>query len=130
MTLSLQTIEAIRKDYADGVPIADIAERHGSTPGTINYWVRGGPKKGLRHLPPLTRRRRQGTQAAATQRDRKELIQTLWRTAAQQVREIEQRMKAGGQEPSERERDTRLLPVLARTLRELVAHDKKRTEDT
>lgn len=54
---------------------------------------------------------------------RRALIARLWRTAARQVRGIERRLAGEPQEPAERERDARVLAVLAMTLRELAAFD-------
>jgi len=59
---------------------------------------------------------------------RRRLVNQLWQTASRQVREIEDRLalRAGGDagETTEPERDARMLAVLAKTLRELVAIDQ------
>lgn len=51
------------------------------------------------------------------------LIGRMWRTAELQVCDIEQRLQRDPPEPLERERDARVLAVLAKTLRELAALD-------
>jgi hypothetical protein len=59
-------------------------------------------------------------------RSRVALVKSIWRAADAQVRDIEDRLVAAGQEPAERERDARMLAVLVKTLRELVAIDEER----
>ena len=55
--------------------------------------------------------------------EREAVVQRLWRTAERQVADIEQRLMAADQEPAERERDTRMMAVLVKTLVELGALD-------
>jgi hypothetical protein len=63
--------------------------------------------------------------------NRTALVKRMWLAAEAQVREIEDRLLHDSPEPLERERDARVLAVLAKTLRELSALDqtksKKRT---
>ncbi len=49
------------------------------------------------------------------------LVERLWRVAERQAQEIEARLENDDQSPTERARDTRMLAVLAKTLRELIA---------
>ncbi|HTS40751.1 MAG TPA: hypothetical protein VMH84_09460 [Xanthobacteraceae bacterium] len=56
--------------------------------------------------------------------NRTALIKRMWRAADAQVSEIEHRLLCEKPEPSERERDARVLAVLAKTLRELSALDE------
>ena len=56
--------------------------------------------------------------------NRTALIKRMWRAADAQVQEIENRLLQESREPLERERDARMLAVLARTLRELSALDE------
>lgn len=56
--------------------------------------------------------------------DRAALIKRMWRAADAQVQEIENRLLQESQAPLERERDARVLAVLAKTLRELAALDE------
>jgi hypothetical protein len=53
--------------------------------------------------------------------NRSALVKRMWRAAEAQVREIENRLLQDSPEPLERERDARVLAVLAKTLRELSA---------
>jgi hypothetical protein len=50
----------------------------------------------------------------------------MWRTAERQVGEIEDRLKAAGLKLAERESNTRMLSIVARTPRELSAVDESR----
>jgi hypothetical protein len=59
-------------------------------------------------------------------RGRVALVKSIWRAADAQVRDIEDRLAAAGQEPIDRERDARMLAVLVKTLRELVLIDDAR----
>lgn len=120
-----ETIARARSQYAAGELVAMICETNKMSRHALYYWVDGGPKFGPRHLPPLERR---GGGATARERrrfsgDRVALVRRIWRTAEAQVRDIEDRLAAAGQEPPERERDARMLAVLVKTLRELVAID-------
>jgi len=51
------------------------------------------------------------------------IVQRLWKAAERQVRDIESRLMLAKQEPAERERDTRMMAVLVKTLGELSALD-------
>lgn len=51
--------------------------------------------------------------------DRAALVRRMWSAADHQVREIEQRLRDDAPVPDDRERDARVLSVLAKTLREL-----------
>ncbi len=54
------------------------------------------------------------------------VVKRLWRTAERQVRDIEARLIAAGQEPADRESDARLMAVLVKTLAELTALDERK----
>jgi hypothetical protein len=69
------------------------------------------------------RKRRARIAAPPPSADRAALVKRLWRAAETQVGEIEQRLARDAAEPLERERDARVLAVLAKTLRELSALD-------
>src|SRR5438067_1605722 len=128
--LSKDDIVAMRRDYADGMPVERITAKYKTSRKTLYYWLDGGPKTGPRHLPPLPRRGSGPRRRAAvlTPDIRRRLVDQLWQTASRQVREIEDRLavRAGGEagETTEPERDARVLAVLAKTLRELVAIDQ------
>ena len=76
-----------------------------------------GPASGEPQLEPLPHRG-----------DRASLVRQMWRTAEAQVREIEERLQRARQAPDERERDARVLAVLAKTLRELAVLDQANTD--
>jgi hypothetical protein len=125
--LSRETIDGIRQRYAEGVPISAIRAEFEVSEGATYYWVKGGPAKGLNRLPPLPLRGRGGEGEGSRPGPRgvrRATIDRLWRTAARQVQDIELRLSAEGQEPSERERDARLMAVMVKTLRELAAFDR------
>lgn len=124
--LSREAVDAIRADYADrSIAIAEICRRYGIGRTTLMRCAEGR----LAHLglvrPPLPRRGvARIREPDAEPDDRAGLIRSIWRTAQAQVRAIESRTLGGGQEPTERERDMRVLAVVARTLRELRAFDR------
>ncbi len=60
------------------------------------------------------------TASRRTRTARKVLVQRLIRTTDMQVREIEARLKGELGEPDDRERDARIMAVLAKTTRELL----------
>ena len=134
--LSKDDIVAMRREYAEGVPVEQTLAKFKVAKKTFYRWVDGGPKSGPGHLPPLPRRgcgpRRRAT--VLTPDIRRRLVDRLWRTASRQVREIEDRLaerdRVGGDagEATEPERDARVLAVLAKTLRELVAIDQTQAD--
>jgi len=134
--LSKDDIVAMRREYAEGVPVEQTLAKFKVAKKTFYRWVDGGPKSGPGHLPPLPRRgcgpRRRAT--VLTPDIRRRLVDRLWRTASRQVREIEDRLaerdRVGGDagEATEPERDARVLAVLAKTLRELVALDQAKVD--
>jgi hypothetical protein len=87
------------------------------------YWMDGAPQPdGGKLLPPIPRRRiivrkssRAGTRIA--------LITRMMRATELQLHEIEQRLGEKKGEPGGRERDARMMTILAKTLRELIALD-------
>ncbi len=60
-----------------------------------------------------------GASNAAPPPDRAALVRRMWSAADLHVREIEQRLRDETPAPDDRERDARVLSVLAKTLREL-----------
>jgi hypothetical protein len=130
---TVEEVTAIRDKYARGVPIKQIRAEHNLSLEMLYYWVSGGRADGPLSFPPLPLRR--GGRDRIGQRrpilgDRDRLIRRMWRTAGAQVREIETRLLASGQAPDERERDARVLAVLARTLRELASMSGEITKPT
>jgi hypothetical protein len=129
MTPLPETITQMRRQYADGVPVAKICVENNVTQSALYHWVDGGPRDPARRLPPIPRRRARIAKDAASEGGisndaRGLLVARLWRAAERQVGDIEQRLEAAGQEPPERERDARLLAILVKTLRELAAFDQ------
>ena len=124
---TLEEVTEIRHKYATGLPIARIKAEHNVSQDTLYYWVHGGRPSGPLSFPPLPLRRGGGIARVGNRKrlsgDRDRLIRRMWRTAEAQVRDIETRLLAFKSPPDERERDARLLAVLARTLRELAAVD-------
>jgi len=121
MPYASETIALARQRYQENQPIAAILAETGMTLHGLYYWLKGGPKQGPQHLPPLPLRRTAPRRRAP---DRQAFIARLWRTADWQVRDIEKRLDGALQEPAERERDARTLAVLVKTLRELTAFDE------
>jgi hypothetical protein len=83
----------------------------------LHLHVDGDPAGGepqLESLPPCS--------------GRAALVRQMWHTAEAQVREIEERLQQNRQAPDERERDARVLAVLAKTLRELAALDQANSD--
>jgi plasmid stabilization system protein ParE len=129
MTPSPEIIAKARQDYLDGRPVAAICKECGLSQFTLYVWIDGGPASAAERLPPLPRR----TDAKPAQPRkltvlRETMVRRLWRAAERQVRDIEQRLVKAGQEPAERERDTRIMAVLVKTLGELSALGEDRTK--
>lgn len=126
-SLSLATIAAARRDYAEGKkPVDAICAEHRMHRNQLYFYVDGGDADGPRHFPPIPRRSDGVTRAPRQRRSpggRVALVQRLWRTAETQVRDIEARLARADLVPTERERDARVLAVLVKTLRELTALD-------
>jgi hypothetical protein len=122
--LSVAAITTIRQQYADGVVLRNIIQDNDVSKETIYYCVDGGPHDPEPRYPPLPRRRTRprADNAHDSNPARRILVQRLWRTASQQVKEIQSRLHSIGQESSER--DARALAVLVKTLRDLAAFDE------
>ena len=71
--------------------------------------------------PPGRKKAPQKPKRVSGKRDA--IVQRLWKAAERQVRDIESRLMLTDQEPAERERDTRMMAVLVKTLGELSALD-------
>jgi hypothetical protein len=128
---SPETVARARHGYVAGVPVSAILIDCGLALNELYRCLDGDFDDGSGTAPqPVPRRRvvvrrvrstRAGNRAALTQR--------LWRTAERQVREIEERLTIAHQEPTERERDARVLSVLVKTLRELSAFEAEPGDD-
>jgi hypothetical protein len=129
MTASIPDVVALARDlYQQGVSVAEILATTKISIATLYRWL-DGDEAGV--LPPLPRRRGiRGLRRLLPNKERTSLVARLWRTAERQVRDIEERLARGRQEPSEFERDARLLAVLVKTLRELSALDPTEAQNT
>jgi hypothetical protein len=122
--LSPEAGAQMRQRYLEGVPVSRILAEFGASIGTLYFWIDGGPADAGPRLPPLPRRRVVvGQRRRPLKTSRVSLVARLWRTAERQVRDIEDRLARNQQEPSERERDARMLAILVKTLRELSSFD-------
>lgn len=127
-----EVVARARGRYAEGVPVETIKAECGiRDSGTFYKCIDGFYDDGSgEKLLPLPRRSVVVRRVRATKAgSRASLTTRLWRTAERQVREIEQRLTVAHQEPSERERDARVLSVLVKTLRELAAFDADAPDD-
>lgn len=115
-----ELIVRVRTDYAAGKPTRTIMRETGLSSGTF-YKILDGDY-GAEELPTI--QRRHSLMGARGRGGRMALVARLWSTADRQVREIEKRLRRGAQQPTDRERDARVLAVLVRTLRDLNAFDQ------
>ncbi len=121
-TASPEMVTLARQLYVDGVKVSDILARTGFSRGMLYFWIDGGGQDG--GLTPIPRRHKVLRKRRRLTGDRVSVVARLWRTAEQQVHDIEERLALDRQEPSDRERDARMLAVLVKTLRELCAFDE------
>ena len=82
------------------------------------------PKRSTSAYRKVDAAKTKGARKLTPSADRAALVKRMWRAADAQVQEIENRLLQESQEPLERERDARVLSVLAKTLRELSALDE------
>ncbi len=122
--LAPEAVAQMRQRYADGVTVSRVLAEFDVSLGTLYFWLDGGPAEGGPRLPPVPRRRVVlGKRRRPLKTSRVSLVARLWRTAERQVRDIEDRLARNQQEPSERERDARMLAIMVKTLRELSTLD-------
>jgi hypothetical protein len=137
MTEIPEAAQRARQMYADGVPVAAILADTKLTLHSFYNWINGrASKKAQPVLLPLPKRRLV-RHLRINPGDRRSLVERMMRSAERQVAEIELRV---GSPRHDREKDARMLAVLARAIRELTAVDalnheleceagKKRTRD-
>ena len=121
-----EEIQRGRSMYAEGFTVSRCCAGSNMSLGTLYYWLAGGPQgPDGPLLPPIPRRRVVAgrRRRPLTAADRVSLAARLWRTAERQARDIEERLARASAPPVERERDTRMLALLVKTLRELSAFD-------
>ena len=124
-TIPPETVALARRSYVEGVPVSRILAETGMSLGTFYAVCDGKYDDGSGAPPPALPRRRivMGRRRKALRASRMSLVKRLWRTAERQVRDIETRLEDHAQDPEGRERDTRMLAVMVKTLRELHAID-------
>jgi hypothetical protein len=127
---SAEVGELVRRRYEDGTTvraiIADVRAKYGIklSHDRLYDWIDGEPGDTGARLAPLARRRAVlGKRRRPLMTSRRSLVARIWRTAEQQVREVEHRLSLGQQEPADRERDARMLAIMVKTLRELTSID-------
>ncbi len=126
-----ETVALARRGYAERWTIARIKAETGIRDSATLYACFDGlhdDGSGTRPKPLPRRRIVLRRMRATRRRSRTSLTLRLWRAAEGQVREIEERLTIAHQEPTERERDARVLSVLVKTLRELAAFDADQGE--
>jgi hypothetical protein len=126
-----ETVALVRRRYREDAAQRDISAESGVTSQNVLYRCLAGEfpdgSDELLEAIPLRRpgrRLHRGSRAS--------LVARMWHAAERQVADIEERMVAAGLEPAERESNTRMLAVVARTLRELnaVVERKRTRKDT
>jgi hypothetical protein len=109
-----------RQMYADGVDTRTIMAETGLTTWSLYNWLDGrASRTGEQVANPLPKRRIVRN-LRITPGDRRSLVERMMRSAERQVAEIELRV---GLPRHDREKDARMLAVLARAMRELTAVD-------
>jgi hypothetical protein len=115
-----EVAQRARQMYADGVDTRTIMAETDFSLEKLYNWVDGrASRKGEQLLPPLPRRR-VVRHLRISPGDRRSLVERMMRSAERQVAEIELRV---GSPRHDREKDARMLAVLARAMRELTAVD-------
>lgn len=119
--LTRERVIQIRELYAEGFTVARILAQAQTSLGTLYACLDGAPFGVDGEQWPLLPRRRQTLhkKRRALKADATSLANRLTRTAERQVRDVEVRLSARSQSPTDRERDVRMLAQLARTLRDL-----------
>jgi hypothetical protein len=121
---TMDEIERARSMYAEKFTVARCLAAGNMSHGTLYYWLDGGPRddKGVALLPPIARRRQiAGKRRKPLAGSSVSLLARLTRTAERQALDIEQRLSRPAASGPERERDVRILAMLTRTLRDVVA---------
>jgi hypothetical protein len=115
-----EAAQRARQMYAEGVDTRTIMAETGLSTWTLYNWLDGrASRTGEQVLEPLPKRRIVRN-LRITPGDRRSLVERMMRSAERQVAEIELRV---GSPRHDREKDARMLAVLARAMRELTAVD-------
>jgi hypothetical protein len=128
-----EVVARVRRGYAEGVPVSEIAAQVGITSMHVLYGCFDGryPDGSSEAPAAIPRRMTKTSVRRGGDLSRAALVARIWRTARKQVEDIEQRLAAAGLPLAERESNNRMLAVVARTLRELNSVDaglKQRTD--
>lgn len=125
-----EAVATVRRRYSAGDRVTDIQAATGMWSIDRFYKCLDGryPDGSGAPLPlPRIPRRKEGVHAVSTAVRRMALVGRIWRSAEQQVDQIEARLAKDGTTPDACERDARSLAVLVRTLRELSEFEKRRS---
>ena len=115
-----EAAQRARQMYADGVDTRTIMAETKLSTWALYNWIDGrASRTGEQVLPPLPKRKIVRN-LRITPGDRRSLVERMMRSAEWQVAEIELRV---GSPRHDREKDARMLAVLARAMRELTAVD-------
>ena len=118
-----------RQRYIDGDPVNAIRVDTGFSLEKFYHWLDGAPQAdGTTLLPPIPRRRIIARKAGRPA-TRVALVARLTRAAEMQMHGIEQALAQAGYDPGHGEDNARAMALLARTLRELTALDRRHDED-
>ena len=115
-----EAAQRARQMYADGVPVAAILAETKLTLHGFYNWINGRASKSAQPVLLPMPKRRLVRHLRINPGDRRSLIERMMRSAERQVAEIELRV---GWPRHDREKDARMLAVLARAIRELTAVD-------
>lgn len=109
-----------RQMYADGVPTRTILAETKLSLHSFYNWINGRASKTAQPVLLPLPKRRLVRHLRINPGDRRSLIERMMRSAERQVADIELRV---GAPRHDREKDARMLAVLARAIRELTAVD-------
>jgi hypothetical protein len=115
-----ELVARVRRRYLEGAPLRTIMAEAQLSQDTVYRCVRGKLDDGSGEPPKPLPERRVGRRLPKVRR--KALVGRLWRTAEQQVEQIEEWLTRHGQEPDDR--NTRAIATLTKTVRELAAFDE------
>jgi hypothetical protein len=120
MTEIPEAAQRARQMYADGVDTRTIMAETKLSTWALYNWIDGRASRNSEQLLPPLAKRKIVRHLRITPGDRRSLVERMMRSAERQVAEIELRV---GAPRHDREKDARMLAVLARAMRELTAVD-------
>jgi hypothetical protein len=117
-----EAVALVRRLYREGCTVEQIVAESGVRNLDHFYGCLDGRyPDGSGEAPAPIPRRRPGMRRWSG--NRAALVERMWRTAELQVEKIEDRLEVAGLELAERESNTRMFAIVAKTLRELSAVD-------